>query len=371
MKRALDSVIAALGRYPGETVDLLVGEPYFDPPAEIQRAFERVAGEPAAGYGPPGGLAELRKLLANWLAGESVNPDQVVVTHGAKGGLLALLAALVEPGDEVIHPLPCYPAYPAMVRRLGGVPVGVAEHGDGFVGWTEKVLAATGSRTRAVVLSSPSNPSGSTIVCEELAALVEGCRVRGSRLILDEAYSAFRFDGITVDTGAIDPEHQTLVRVGSASKSLSLCGWRIGWIVADSELAAQVVDAQGSLLNPPATPPQRAMLALPEVPDSYYETNRRAVGERLEAMAAAMRGADFATGIPAGGFYLWVDVRDRLDPESPNTLRWCEHLAETHGVGLWPGEDYGTPGWVRLALPQGAEWKAEIAELERRLTTAD
>ena len=82
MKRALDSVIAALGRYPGETVDLLVGEPCFDPPVEIQRAFAHVTGEPASGYGPPGGLAELRKLLANWLAGERVNPDQVVRASG-------------------------------------------------------------------------------------------------------------------------------------------------------------------------------------------------------------------------------------------------------------------------------------------------
>ena len=367
MKRALDSVIAALGRYPGETVDLLVGEPCFDPPAEIQRAFAHVTGEPASGYGPPGGLAELRKLLANWLAGESVNPDQVVVTHGAKGGLLALLAALVEPGDEVIHPLPCYPAYPAMVRRLGGVPVGVAEHGDGFVGWTEKVLAATGSRTRAVVLSSPSNPSGSTIVGEELAALVAGCRERGVRLVLDEAYSVFLFDKIIVDPGGIDPELRTLVRVGSASKSLALCGWRIGWIVADSELVGRVAGVQSALLNPPATPPQLAMLALPEVPSSYFETNRSAVHERLEAMVEAMRRAGFDAAMPAGGFYLWVDVRDRLDPESPDTIKWCEHLAETHGVGLWPGEDYGTPGWVRLALPRGDDWRDDVREVQIRL----
>jgi len=367
MKRALDSVIAALGRYPGETVDLLVGEPCFDPPAEIQRAFAHVTGEPASGYGPPGGLAELRKLLANWLAGESVNPDQVVVTHGAKGGLLALLAALVEPGDEVIHPLPCYPAYPAMVRRLGGVPVDVVEHGDGFTCWAESVIAAMGARTRAVVLSSPSNPSGSTIVGEELAALVAGCRERGVRLVLDEAYSAFRFDGITVDSDAVDPEQQTLVRVGSASKSFALCGWRIGWIVADTELVGRVAGVQSALLNPPATPPQLAMLALPDVPSSYFETNRRAVHERLEAMVEALRRAGFDAAMPAGGFYLWVDVHDRLDPESPDTIRWCEHLAETHGVGLWPGEDYGTPGWVRLALPQGDEWRDDVREVQSRL----
>ena len=289
-----------------------------------------------------------------------------MVTHGAKGGLLALLAALVEPGDEVIHPLPRYPAYPAMVRRFGGVPMGVAEHGDGFAGWSDKVLATAGPRTRAVVLSSPSNPSGTTIVGGELATLVDGCRDRGIRLILDEAYSAFCFSDDVVDPAAVDAGC-ILVRVGSASKSLSLPGWRMGWVVADPELVTRVVGVQSALLNPPATPPQRAMLALPEVPDSYFETNRLAVRERLEAMVAAMRGAGFVAEVPAGGYYLWVDVRDRLNGEAPDTASWCERLAEHHGVGLWPGEDYGTPGWVRLALPQGDHWRDDVREVQSRL----
>ena len=93
MKRALDGVIAELASYPGRPVDLLVGEPCFEPPSEIQTAFERSATKPAMGYGPPAGLAELRLLLAAWAGGSGVDAEQVVVTHGAKGGLLALLAA--------------------------------------------------------------------------------------------------------------------------------------------------------------------------------------------------------------------------------------------------------------------------------------
>jgi len=369
MKRALENVAAALGRWPGDPVNLLVGEPCFDPPAEIQRAFGRFSGDSASDYGPPGGLRELRTILANWVDPERADPRRVMVTHGAKGGLLALLAAIVEPGDEVIHPLPCYPAYPAMVRRFGGVPMGVVEHGDGFTGWGDRALAIAGPRTRAIVLSSPSNPSGTTITEAELARLVDGCGDRGIRLILDEAYSVFCY-GDAVDSAGVVAE-SILVRVGSASKSLALPGWRMGWIVADAELVASVTSVQSALLNPPATPPQQAMLALPEVSPGYFEDNRRAVRERLEAMVEGVRRAGFDAAVPAGGFYLWVDIRDRLDSQKPDSAAWCEQLAETHGVGMWPGEDYGTPGWVRLALPQGDNWRETVRMLEKRLLAAE
>lgn len=365
MRRALDAVVDRLGRFAGEPVDLLVGEPCFDPPAEVRAAFERTVGEPASGYGPPAGLPELRGILAS-RSGGGAAAGNVVVTHGAKGGLLAVLAALVEPGDEVVHPLPCYPAYPAMVRRFGGVPVGVPERGGGFAGWGDAVVAAAGPRTRAVVVSSPSNPSGSTMADDVLAALVDGCRERGLRLVLDQAYDEFRFDG----PGTLDPavlDQDVVVRVGSASKSLALCGWRIGWVVTDGALAARVTGAQAALLNPPATPPQRALLALPEVPESYFESNREAVRERVEAVVGALRGAGFDAAMPAGGFYVWVDVRDRL--AGGGSAEWCERLAAERGVGLWPGEDYGSPGWVRLALPRGDRWQRTVAELQTRLRT--
>lgn len=363
MSRAVDAVAAALRAFDGRRVDLLVGEPCFEPPAELVAAFAR-AGARGSGYGPPGGLAELRALLAD-RDGAGHGPDRVVVTHGAKGGLLVLLAALVEPGDEVVHPVPCYPAYPAMVRRFGGTPVAVPEAGDGFAGWPAAVAGSFGPQTRAVVLSSPSNPTGTTLSAAALGELVSLCRQHRVRLIVDEAYVAFRG---TADGGvaAADPELQTVVRVRSASKTFALCGWRIGWLASDLALARRLISVQSALLNPPATPPQRALLALPEVPDAFFQANRRAVRERLEAMAEALRGAGLDAPAPAGGFYLWVDVRSRLGGGS-DTASWCGALARDRGVGLWPGEDFGSPGFVRLALPGGEAWRDDVAELGRRL----
>ncbi len=156
-----------------------------------------------------------------------------------------------------------------------------------------------------------------------------------------------------------------MVQVGSASKSLAVCGWRIGWVVTDAGLAGRVTKAQAALLNPPATPPQRALLALPRVPESTFEANRVAVRQRIEAVVGALRGARFDAAMPAGGFYVWVDLRDWLAGAS--SAEWCERLAGERGVGLWPGEDFGSPGFVRLALPRGDRWRENVAELEHRL----
>jgi aspartate/methionine/tyrosine aminotransferase len=367
VKRALDGVIAALGRYPGATIDLLVGEPCFGPPAEILARFGRTADIAVGGYGPPAGLDGLRRILAERVGGAGSQAKNTVVTHGAKGGLLALFAALIEPGDRVIHALPCYPAYPAMIRRFGGKPVGVAETAAGFTGWSAAVVDALGPKVRAVVLSSPSNPTGSVVSAEDLAALAGICCEGGIRLILDEAYAEFRFSD-EPDPAGLFRSDDTLVRVGSASKGLALPGWRIGWIISDPGLAARLAEVQGALLNPPATPPQRALLALPDVPQSYFEENRREVHGRMEALAVAMTAAGFETAVPGGGFYLWIDVGDRL--EGATTVEWCERLASERGVGFWPGEDFGVPGFVRLALPQGDDWRDSVKEIEGRLAAA-
>jgi aspartate/methionine/tyrosine aminotransferase len=251
-----------------------------------------------------------------------------------------------------------------MVRRLGGTPVGVGETDAGFSGWAVVVAGALGPRTRAVVLSSPSNPSGSVLPRDDLRTLAGLCRDRGIRLILDQAYADFRFTDGPDGTESL-PVDGTVVRIGSASKSLALPGWRIGWIAADPEFAARVAAVQGALLNPAATPPQRAMLALPDVSSSYFEDNRRQVWKRMDALAGAVRAAGFEAAVPDGGFYLWIDVQHRL--EGATTIEWCVRLAREKGVGLWPGEDFGAPGFVRAALPQRADWRTDVELVARRL----
>lgn len=368
--RAVEHVIDALADHPGPGHQLLVGSPPFAPPPELVAAGARASAEVGFGYGPAAGLPRLRDVLAcrSVDADRTPDPRQVVVTHGAKGGLLTVLATLLEPGDEVLHPTPCYPAYPDMVRRLGGRPVEVSEAGRSFAGWPEAVAARSGPRTRAVVLSSPSNPTGTTLTPEVAGELISLCRERGVRLIVDEAYVDFGPTAPALDLVDEDPNRGTVVRVRSASKSWAVPGWRIGWVVADAALAVRVAACQASLLNPPGTTWQRALLALNDIGPGFLETARSEVRQRLAQMREALRESGLPVEMPEGGFYLWLDLRSRLGAAGPtSSLDWCVDRAARHGIGLWPGEDFGAPGWARLAPAPGDNWPDVCVDVARRL----
>ena len=367
--RAVDAVTAALAARGGAAASFLVGEPCVAPPAALREAFVRAAADGTYHYPPSAGLPRLREVLAerHHEGGARVAPEQVVVTAGAKGGLLALLAALLEPGDEIIHPQPCYPAYPAMARRLGAQPVAVPETGRGFAGWAQAVADRIGPRTRAVVIASPSNPTGTTLAAPEAESLVALCRECGVRLVCDEAYADFRFAvGTEALAADFDPGRGTVVQLRSASKSWALCGWRLGWVVADAGLADRVAARHAALLNPASGPVQAALASLPEVPADYLDSARTAVRRRLDAVHGVLSERGLGLERPAGGFYLWLEADRRLPGvEDIGTSAFCLSAARDAGVGLWPGEDFGGPGHVRIAVtsPEEADWEASLEAL--------
>jgi len=374
--RAVDPVMSALAKCPGPPTSWLVGEPCFGPPAQLVEALVRAAESPPFNYQPHGGLPSLREVLAARFEEEGLRiaPDQITVTSGAKGGLLALFAALLEPGDELIHPQPCYPAYPVMARRLGARPVAVAERDGGFSGWAEDVARHINPRTRAVVLASPSNPTGTTLNATEAHALVELCSTRGIRLIVDEAYTDFKFKGDHQALPAdVDPNLSTVVRVRSASKSWALCGWRLGWIVADAPLAARVALTHSSLLNPASGPAQAALCALPNVSAQYLENARSTVESRVNELCSAVTRAGLPVKKPEGGFYLWLNMEDLRPTGTINAAEWCVELARSSGVGLWPGDDFGGAGHVRIAVtaPSNTEWPSAVKALAEALTAKE
>jgi aspartate/methionine/tyrosine aminotransferase len=371
--RAIDAVVAALAAHPDPPISWIVGEPCFEPPPELAAALARAAGSPAFHYPAHNGLPALREILAARFdeEGQRTTPDQITITSGAKCGLLALFATLLEPGDELIHPQPFYPAYPAMATRLGARPVAVAERDGDFYGWAEDVARHISPRTRAVVLASPSNPTGATLDPAEAKTLFELCSTHGIRLICDEAYTDFRF---TADRHALpadlDPDRSTVVRVRSASKSWALCGWRLGWITADALLAARVARTHSSLLNPASGPAQAALCALPEVAEDYLAEARSMVAKRIDEICSALGRAGLSVKRPEGGFYLWLRVED-LDPDgTADTVAWAVEVARRSGVGLWPGGDFGGPGHVRIAVtaPSEQNWQASVQRLTGVLT---
>ncbi len=324
-------------------------------------------------YPPPQGIAELRAAVAKLHRrdGMPLEPENVLITHGAKSGLLAVFGCLLQAGDEILHPAPCYPAYPVAVTALGGIPVPVP-HEDGRSLFEPAALEARITpRTRALVLSSPANPTGATLTGDQARELVELCREHGLRLVCDEAYEAFRFaPGTDCLPAHWDPNLETVIQVRSFSKTYALCGWRIGYVVADPALIRRLTAWQSALLNPPNSIAQQALISAPEVPPSFIQEARNHVRNRLDELVTVLADAGLETELPQGGFYVWADLRSRLAATGhTDTTAWCADLARRHGIGLWPGEDFLAPGWVRasaVACPD-SEWEPALDRLGTEL----
>jgi aspartate/methionine/tyrosine aminotransferase len=373
--RAVDGVLAALADRPSRGHPWLVGDPCVPPPDELRQSLVEAVRSPRFPYPPPAGSAKLRGLLAAHHIGEGTptSAEQTVVTAGAKSGLMAVLAAVLEPGDEIICPRPCYPAYPAMARRLGANPVAVDEIGRSFSGWTAAVEERLSARTRAVVLSSPSNPTGASLSPDDGRALFELCRDHALRLICDEAYIAFHWKS-KLEAGPVsfDSDRRTVVQLRSASKTWAVCGWRVGWVVADAELARRVAERHVSLVGPASSIAQAGLEAFPSIDPEYLPRARAEVLRRLEECCRVITPFDRGLTVPNGGFYLWIDARPFLHDTGLTTTEWCVRLARQTGVGLWPGEDFARSGWVRLAVtaPEASRWRESLDALEQALGRA-
>jgi aspartate/methionine/tyrosine aminotransferase len=373
MMRAVDAVLDAVTAHPDPEPSFVVGSPWFDPPATIVQALAEAARGSHHGYPPPQGLFELRTALTQVhdRQGLTLSPEQVVITHGAKSGLLAVLGTLLEPGDEILHPVPCYPAYRAAPIALGAQPVAVSLSARRS-GWDPETLGShITPRTRALVLSSPANPDGVTLRSDEARELVAFCRNRGLRLVCDEPYEAFRFAPDCDRSPAHwDPALETVIQIRSFSKTYALCGWRIGYVAANPDLVRRVTAWQSALLNPPNSFAQQALIVVPQVPDGFATEAHRQVRQRLEELLEVAVGAGLETDMPEGGFYLWANVEKQLAASGyPDTRSWCVELARQQGIGLWPGEDFFAPGWVRLsavACPE-ARWSSALERLAEAL----
>ena len=373
MKRALDRVLEALNAHPDPDRSWLVGSPWFEPPDELRRAMQSAASVSSFDYPPPQGIGELRAAVAELHRrdGLALEPENVVITHGAKSGLLAVFGCVLHPGDEILHPVPCYPAYPAAVIALGGTPVAVPHEDGRSIGDPAAIEACITPRTRAMVLSSPANPTGATLSSEQARELVELCRMHGLRLVCDEAYEAFRFAPDTDRLPAhLDPDLKTVVQVRSFSKTYALCGWRIGYVAADPALIRRLTSWQSALLNPPNSIAQHALISALEVPSTFIQEAGSRVRNRLDELVAVLADAGMEVPPPQGGFYVWADLRSRLAATGhTDTAAWCVDFAGRHGIGLWPGEDYLAAGWVRASAVACADsdWESALDRLGTEL----
>ena len=355
--------LASERRARGEDVIMLtIGDPDFDtPPVVVEAAYASLrAGRTHYAYsqGDPALLAEIAKRASVW-AGRPIDASRVVFFPGAQAAMFSVCVSVLGPGDEVIVPEPFYATYPGIFATSGATPVHVPLRPENeFQLDVAEVEAALSERTRAIVLTTPHNPTGAALPAETLAALGEICRANDLWLISDEVYGSLLFGGRAhASVLAVEGAEQRIAGISSLSKSHAMTGWRTGWAVVPEELRARLVLLLDCMLfgSPPfisdaaTTALREADAATAEMCSAY---------ERRAAVVARIDGqAGLRCHMPMGGMFIMVDVR----ATGISATEFAERLLATEGVSVLPIEAFGPSGrgHVRLALAADEDTLAE------------
>ena len=331
------TVMSALAADHG-AINLGQGFPDTEGPAEIIEAAQRALGDGRNQYAPLTGLPELRHAVAraNARYGLSVDPaTEIVVTSGATEALFVSLAALVDPGDEVVLIEPLYDTYLPAVRMLGAVPRIVRLHPPDWSLPLDELEAAFGPRTKAILLNSPMNPTGKVFTTAELDA-VAGLLVRhDAYAVCDEVYEHLIFDGRRhVPLMTRPGMRERCLRIGSAGKTFSLTGWKVGYITASAPLASLAARAHGNLVF--ATPPnlQRAVTLGLGLPQAYFTGLADGLAARRDLLADGLRALGLTVLASQGTYFLTVDIRAATF--RGDDLAFCRFITEQAGVAAIP-----------------------------------
>lgn len=346
------------------------GEPYWDTPDFIKEAAVQALRDGLTKYTPTAGLPELREAVAQRVwerTGQTISPDQVIVSSGAKQSLFLSLSSLVDPGDDVLIPRPFWVSYPQMTRLLGARPVFFdCSYEQAFLPSQAALEEAVTAKTRALILNSPSNPTGIAVNRDLLKVLARFVASRGLWLISDEIYEDLLLDDTHAGVFSAVPElaAQSVV-VSGASKSFSMTGWRIGFAVAPPEVAAAMARLQDHQSSAPNSFAQKgAAVALREGGAALAELASRL--RRLWELAAPRLQAAYGLSFtpPNGAFYVFPDVSAHFGASwrgqaIGDAAAFCDALLEAYGVTAVPGAPFGEPRGIRLSF---ARKEAELVE---------
>lgn len=349
LERALD--LEARGR---SIVHLEVGEPDFETPLVIREAGIRAIRDGHTHYTHSLGRWELREAIASRcddLYHVDISPEQVVVTVGSSGAMLLVFAALLDTAEEVLVPDPGYPCYPKFIRAFDGVPVGVrVEESRNFEFDPDRLNDHVTDRTRALIVNSPSNPTGTLADRENLSRLRDLADGRLT-VISDEIYHGLTYEGRAASMLEVSPD---CVVISGFSKLFAMTGWRLGFAVAPKAMVRTLQKLQQNLfISAPDFSQLAALTALTEAQQDVermrleYDRRRRFLIER------ARRAGLQVAGRPVGAFYLLLNV----SPFTENVYELAFEILEEAGVAVTPGVDFGRwgEGYIRLCYATSME----------------
>jgi len=343
--------------------DFTVGEPDQPTPRHVAEAGKAAIDAGQTKYAPASGLPELRAAVVERYRadfGVSFAAEEVTIAVGGKQALALLYQAILDRGSEVVIPIPAWPTFAEAARVAGGTPVFVQLHvKDGYRVSASAVARKVGPKTRAVMVNSPSNPTGAVIEPGELLKLARLAKQRGFWLLYDDTYAHLTF-GSNGQPQALqevkDAAGGHLVVVGTASKSYCMTGWRIGWIIGPKALADATTALNSHSVQGPATFAQIGATQALRGPQDEVRRMAAEYRRRLDFLhprIAAIPGV--VCPRPDGAFYLFPDVSRCLSKELPDTLALGAKLLEEKAVAIVPGEGFEAPGSFRLSFATAFE----------------
>ncbi|MGL4573226.1 MAG: pyridoxal phosphate-dependent aminotransferase [Burkholderiaceae bacterium] len=352
-----------------DIIHMSIGEPDFTAPPAVAHALARAVTDGQTAYTAAVGTAMLREAIAQFYQDrfhQRVDPARIIITAGASGAMLLALAALIDAGDEVLLPDPSYPCNRHFVSAVGGaaklMPCGPAQRFQPSAADIARYWSAT---TKGVMLASPSNPTGTSILPDELRAIHAEVRKRGGFLMVDEIYQSLSYDHAPTTALALGDD---ILVINSFSKYFNMTGWRLGWLVVPPWMVADLEKLSQNLYICASTLAQHAALACFEPATlAIYEERRAEFQKRRDYLVPALNALGLTVPVmPDGAFYVYADC----SKFATDSGEFCERILRDAHVCIVPGKDFGhyePQRYVRLsyatALPR-------IEEAVRRITKA-
>ncbi len=375
---------------PGERamIHLNMGEPDFTAPPLVQEAATRAVRNGHSQYTQATGLPALKRAISDWYGsrfGVQVDPARIVITAGASGALQLACLALIDAGDEMLMPDPCYPCNRQFVQATDGaavlLPAGPEQR---FQLTPEQVQMAWGPRTRGVLLASPSNPTGTSIARDELECIARFVREQGGVSMVDEIYLGLSHDAAFGHSalGLPDGLGEQIISINSFSKYFNMTGWRLGWLVLPPALVPVVERLAQNLFICASTIAQHAALACFEAESlAEYERRRAEFKARRDFFVPALNRLGLTVPVPPdGAFYAWADVSNLCQrwgiepqgtqPDQGGSWALAFELMQRCQIAATPGRDFGQADPGRYLRFSTASAMHQLQEAVQRLEQA-
>jgi len=348
-----------------DVVGLGAGEPDFNTPEHIMEAATIAMKNGFTKYTPASGILELKQAIVEKFKrdnGLHYELNQVMVTLGAKHALYNFFQVVCNPGDEVIIPIPYWVSYPEQVKLAEAVPVYIEgkEHTQYKI-TPEQLESAITSKTKALILNSPSNPTGTVYTKDELIAIADVCKRHNLYIVSDEIYEKLIYDDVehvSIASISEDSYNRTMV-VNGVSKPYSMTGWRIGYIAGNKELIKVMTDlASHSTSNPVSFAQYGALEAINGSQDELEEMRETFEKRRNKVLDLIDDISGLKAISPKGAFYIFIDVSEVLNTKRRNFAdadEWAKALLEEAKVAVIPGSGFGAPNHIRVSYATSIE----------------